>query len=130
MAEKEKNKKSEDLAGRFDVLVDELARLTERVENLEAAQPAAAEPEPERPDYSEEEQPLVDAALEAYGVAREHCLRARVREGVVTIWTNGGKRVSWREGMEVQPLEEIEITGVNRRLEKRKVIAGAPRRKQ
>jgi len=70
---------------------------------------------------------LIGKALKAYGIAPEYAIGTNVdREtGEAVIVTNGGKKVRFAKGQtKVEPLSEIEITGINPKAKKRKPVAG------
>lgn len=70
------------------------------------------------------DQALIDKACNAYGIESKYLFASSIKKGVVTILTNGGKRVRYKPGDKVEKLGDIAITGINPELEKRKVIAG------
>lgn len=67
---------------------------------------------------------LTLAACKAFEVAAEFLFASSEKDGVATILTDGGKRVRYRKGDEVEPLDYIAVTGINPAAKKRKVIAG------
>lgn len=67
---------------------------------------------------------LIDEACKAYGIAPEYVFSSRIDTDFVVLLTNGGTRVSYKEGDKVEPLDDIAITGINPKTAKRKVIAG------
>lgn len=73
-------------------------------------------------------QALIDKACEAYGIAPQYLFASNIRDGVAVLLTNGGKRVRYKAGDEVEELDAIAITGINPALKKRKVIAGKPKK--
>ena len=66
--------------------------------------------------------PLLDAACKAYGIEKKFVFAHSVKAGEVTIVTNGGAKVRWKKGDEVEPLEPVRVDGIVRK--KPKVIAG------
>lgn len=68
----------------------------------------------------------IAAACEAYGINPQYLLSSKfdVATQTVMLLTHGGKKVKWRDGMDVSALSEIEITGVNPANANRKPIAG------
>lgn len=70
---------------------------------------------------------LISAGCKAFGIDEKHVFSARVYGDEVAILTMGGTRVHYRMGDEVQPLTEIQVTGVNPA--KRKPITGEKRKK-
>lgn len=76
-----------------------------------------------------DEKVLIEKACKAYEIAPKYVFASAVKDGMVTIVTAGGSRIRWKEGAEIKPLTQIQITGVNPELERRKVIAGKPKGK-
>ena len=72
---------------------------------------------------------IVAEACSAYGIDRKHLFHSRMDQatGELVLLTNGGRKVRWKKGMEVDQLSEIEITGINPEWKKRKPIAGKKR---
>ncbi|MCE5212984.1 MAG: hypothetical protein LLG40_15690 [Deltaproteobacteria bacterium] len=66
---------------------------------------------------------LIAMALAAFGISRKFVMASRYDEATETaiILTNGGTRVSFKDGDKVEKLDEISITGIPK---PRKVIAG------
>lgn len=66
---------------------------------------------------------LLAMALAAFGIDEKHVFddSFNPETGVVTILTNGGTRVTFKEGEKPERLDEISITGIPKA---RKVIAG------
>ena len=56
----------------------------------------------------------VELACEAFGIGRRHLLAWKVDNELhqVVLLTRGGRKVTWHEGMTVDQLTEIEITGI------------------
>lgn len=73
---------------------------------------------------SEEETEICAAVCDGLGIANAHLMAANFdrASGEVVILTNGGKRVRVKPGQAIEPLSEIEITGINPK--KRKPIVG------
>jgi len=69
----------------------------------------------------------IAAACEAYGITEEHLMGSACADGVVTLVTIGGSKVTWQHGMEVKPLTSIQITGINPANDHRKPITGGKR---
>jgi len=69
------------------------------------------------------EEKLLIEAMKAYGIEKRYVFTSRVEDGVAIILTHGGKQVRYRSGEAVQPLDVIEVTGINPK--KRKPITGA-----
>ena len=67
---------------------------------------------------------LIMDACDAFGVALEYLFASSIEKGIVTLLTNGGKKVRYEAGDKVEKLDDIAITGINPALKKRKVIAG------
>lgn len=67
---------------------------------------------------------LILEACKAFGVALEFLFASRVDGDEAVIITNGGKRVRYKKGDKVEPLDYIAVTGINPAAKKRKVIAG------
>ena len=67
---------------------------------------------------------LVAEACKAFGIGAEFLFNSRVDGDEVVLVTNGGKKVRYKSGDEVEPLDDIAVTGVNPAAKKRKVIAG------
>lgn len=68
----------------------------------------------------------IQAALQAFGIPEEFVMLARrdPESGRVTVVTHGGKKVVWSGEGEVQPLTQIEITGINPENAKRRPLTG------
>ncbi len=68
---------------------------------------------------------LLAEACKAFGIDPKYIFASRQdnETGEMVILTNGGKRVRYRSGQEVEPLDPIAITGINPI--KRKPITGA-----
>lgn len=73
------------------------------------------------------EQDLIDIACEAYDIPADCLLDGLVRDGVVTLITVGGSKVTWSSGQEITPLTRVQITGVNPANANRKPITGGKR---
>lgn len=69
---------------------------------------------------------ILAAALKAYGIGENSVLDSSFNgeTGEVTIVTNGGSKVRFKDGDKPEPLDKIAITGINPAATKRKVIAG------
>lgn len=78
---------------------------------------------------SEEEQGAIDALCKEMGISPEFVFASNVDRGTgaVTVLTNGGARVCVAPGDEIPRLTEIQITGVNPELARRKPVAGKKR---
>ena len=63
-------------------------------------------------------------ACEAFGIDAKYLLASKVYGDEVVLVTNGGKKVRYKSGDKVEPLDEIAVTGINPAAKKRKVIAG------
>jgi len=73
-------------------------------------------------------QDLMQEALDAYGIAREHVFAASYdpERNTLSILTRGGARVRYR-GQKIEDkdrLDPIQVTGINPEAAKRKPIAG------
>lgn len=68
---------------------------------------------------------LISEACEAYEIGKKYVAGSRYDAETKTaiVVTAGGKKVRYRAGDKVQPLDAIAVTGINP--VKRKVIAGA-----
>ena len=68
---------------------------------------------------------LIAAACEAFGIAPKYVFASRIdaQTGEAVIVTNGGKKVRFKAGAKVAPLDQIAVTGINPK-PKRKPIAG------
>ena len=68
---------------------------------------------------------LIAAACEAYGIAPKYVFASRIDKatGEAVIVTHGGKKVRFKAGDKVEPLDQIAVTGINPK-PKRKPIAG------
>lgn len=88
--------------------------------------PGAAVVVEEKLELSTAEKKLIAEAVDAYGIADEFVFAAGIDKetGHAVIVTNGGAKVKYAEGDEVEPLTQIQITGINPEAEKRKPIAG------
>lgn len=76
-------------------------------------------------ELSKEDLKLIDEACKAYKVPSEYVMNSRIdAAGHAVILTKGGAKVRYAKGMEVEPLSQIRITGVNPDAKKRKPIAG------
>ena len=76
---------------------------------------------------SDETEKMIEKALKAYGVQKKHVVMSRVDGSQVVFATAGGAKRRWAEGDDVQPLTQIQITGINPDAAKRKPIAGKPK---
>jgi len=96
----------------------------------EGLTPGAVEPVEEEPELSEEDLAVIKAGCEAYGIESRFVFNARIDRlsGEAVILTNGGKKVRYLPGYEekkdFRKLNEIEVTGINPKNEKRKPITG------
>ena len=72
---------------------------------------------------SDESEKMIEKALKAYNVPKKHVVMSRVDGGQVVFLTAGGAKRRWSEGADVEPLTQIQVTGINPDA-KRKVIAG------
>jgi hypothetical protein len=70
------------------------------------------------------EKTLLAQGCEAFGIDPRYVFASRLdtETGEMVILTNGGSRIRWAPGMEVEPLSAIAITGINPI--KRKPITG------
>ena len=68
---------------------------------------------------------LIAAACDAYGIAPKYVLSSAVDKvtGEAVVVTHGGKKVRYKVGGKVEPLDAIAVTGINPK-PKRKPIAG------
>lgn len=68
---------------------------------------------------------LIAEACEAYGIAAKNVVSSRydATEKTAIILTAGGKRVRFKAGDKVEPLDAIAVTGINPKA--RKPITGA-----
>ena len=118
-------------------LEERAASMNERESDLDAREQAVAARELTMIDLidteeieetlSESDIALIEAGCEAYDIAPEFVFSSGIdREtGEAVILTNGGKRVRFARGQtDVAPLTQIEITGINPDLKKRKPVAG------
>ena len=73
---------------------------------------------------------LMAAALAAYDIDPQYVLASKFypETGEMVIVTDGGSKVRYREGDHPQPLSSIAVTGINPEADKRKIIAGAPKK--
>jgi hypothetical protein len=69
---------------------------------------------------------LIADACKAYGIDPKYVFASAIDKvtGEAVVVTNGGKRVRYKAGAKVQPLDRIAVTGINPK-PKRKPIAGA-----
>lgn len=70
---------------------------------------------------------LITAGCKAYGIDPAYVLGSRIdpETGEAVIVTNGGKKVRYASGQkDIEPLSEVEVTGINPKAKKRKPIAG------
>ena len=77
----------------------------------------------EKEKIEKAEEKLLVEALKAYGIDKRYVFASRMENGQAIILTHGGKQVRYRSGEAVQPLDVIEVTGINPK--KRKPITGA-----
>jgi microcompartment protein CcmK/EutM len=68
---------------------------------------------------------LINQACAAYGIDKKYVFMSRVDAGTgeALIVTNGGKKVRFKSGQKVEPLDEISITGINPTPKKKSVVA-------
>ena len=70
---------------------------------------------------------LLAKAMKAYGIDEKYRRDSSVKDdGEVVILTDGGAKVRWREGDEVEPLDPIRVDGVIRK--KMKPITGGKKK--
>jgi hypothetical protein len=69
---------------------------------------------------------LIVEACKAYGIDPKYIFASRIDKvtGEAVVVTNGGKKVRYKTGDKVAPLDPIAVTGINPK-PKRKPIAGA-----
>jgi len=70
-----------------------------------------------------EDKKLVEDAQKAYNIASNFIFGSSVLGGLVTLVTNGGKKLFYKKGDKVDQISEIEKTGINPNA-KQKIIAG------
>ena len=131
--EKELAVKEEALAKQAGPLTGWAEKLEKRETELAEREKLLAEPavlvstEDDEPELSDADRALIEKALKAYGIAPEHAIGTNIDRdtGEAVIVTNGGKKVRFAKGQkDVEPLNEIEISGINPKAKKRKPIAG------
>ncbi len=64
-------------------------------------------------EWTGKETSLLQRACDAFGILLKYVFTHRVEGDRVSIVTTGGKRVHYRDGDQVEPLNLIEMTGVN-----------------
>jgi len=78
---------------------------------------AAATPKASNGENSKTDKKKISAACKAYGIDEKYVASSAIRpDGTVVIATQGGKKVTWKEGQEVKPedrLTIIEASGIN-----------------
>jgi uncharacterized protein (DUF3084 family) len=99
--------------------------LEQKEKELETREKALAEKGPSVAPAEDREKPLtkaqeklIEQGCEAYGIAKEHLLKARIdpRTGEAVLVTNGGKKVRYAKGTEkVVPLDPVDVDGVPRK---------------
>jgi len=67
---------------------------------------------------------LIAEACRAYGIDKKFVLSSRMDGDAAIIVTQGGAKVQYRKGDEVEKLSPIRVTGVNPENERRKPVAG------
>ncbi len=69
---------------------------------------------------------MIDEACKAYGIDPKYVFASNYHpdKGEAVLLTQGGKKVRWKKGQEVKPLDVISITGINPKWKDRKPIAG------
>lgn len=75
---------------------------------------------------------LIAEGCKAFGIKPEYLFGSRyiaANETVILV-TAGGKKVSYKAGQEVAPLDEISVTGINPKAAARKVVAGKEKAKK
>jgi hypothetical protein len=68
---------------------------------------------------------LIAEACAAYGIEKQYVFASRidVETGEAVIVTHGGKKVRYKAGQKVEPLDDIAITGVNPNPKRRGTLA-------
>lgn len=64
------------------------------------------------PALTEEEEVLIAAGCQAYGIAPKYVLGSAVRDGVAVIVTQGGSKVRFAKGDKVEALHPVQVTGI------------------
>lgn len=107
------------------------AKMAELKEREKALARAGGEVKAEEmPELTAAQKKLIAAGCEAYGIADEFVFSSRVKpdeitgEAIAVILTNGGAKVFFKKGDEVEPLHHIRVTGINPEAKKRKPIVG------
>jgi len=93
----------------------------EKNKNLEAQEKILEEHEN---GLTKAQKALIKEACEAYGIDQQYVLASNVRDGVAVVLTHGGSKVRYAKGDKVEPLNQVQVTGVNPALAKRKPLAG------
>lgn len=131
---KELSKKMEEVAKKADELTDKekyLDKLQKFIDNREKelkerekalSVVVSAGPEREKP-LSEADEKLIKEGCKAYGIAEKYLFHARIDEkDRAVLVTNGGAKVRYRKGDEVEKLEPVRVDGISRK--KPRYVAG------
>jgi len=127
-AGKDKDRKEENFKARERDLDERLVWLDNREKDLEkrekALPPAAAGRFLEKRPISKAGQRLIDEACEAYGIDKKHVLDSNFypETGEAVIVTNGGAKVRFKKGDEVEKLAPERVDGISRK--KPRYVAG------
>lgn len=75
---------------------------------------------------------LIAEACKAFGIKPQYLFGSRYVAATETaiLVTAGGKKVAYKPGDKVAPLDEISVTGINPKAAARKVIAGKEKGKE
>ncbi|MBN1495933.1 MAG: hypothetical protein JXA07_04135 [Spirochaetes bacterium] len=79
--------------------------------------------EPKEKDVAKE---MIAEAAKAYGIDSKSIFSSNYHadKGEVIILTAGGKKVHWTKGMQVKPLGQIAVTGINPNPKSKKLTPG------
>jgi len=74
-------------------------------------------------------QALINEGCTAYGIPKEHVFSSGIgADGKAVIVTNGGAKVRYGKGDQVEKLDYIRVTGINPNAKKKKPLVGKERK--
>ena len=131
MTEKEKKEPGKDLEAREKALAErdqEIKELQEHLDKREAEiaewekalaekGPSVAPAEPTEKPLTKEQEKLIEEGCRAYGIDKKYLFHFRIdpRTKEAVLVTNGGKKVRYAKGMEVEELDPVAVDGISRK---------------
>lgn len=110
-------KEKEDYLNKLEeFLQDKETKLAEREEALAKA-PGVPSAKAEKKPLSAAEQKLIDEGCKAYGIAKKYLLASGidVQTHEAILVTDGGAKVRYAKGMEVEELDPVRVDGISRK---------------